>query len=143
MKLYPRRRSVCINKAFIHDVIRYTFIITLVSLSLNFFEHDERGEHNPSGPWVQERGTPHGKVVHRVSICIDNVMLVFKNGQKHIVNTHIYTSKFIEVYVGWFSGTRCSAGRGELGMIVYLHIPRCTRYYAIFSYHVPPNTASH
>ena len=25
-----------------------------------------------------------------------------------------------------FSGTLCSVGRGELGVIVYLHIPQCT-----------------
>ena len=32
----------------------------------------------------------------------------------------------LEVYVG-------SVGRGELGMIVYLHIARCTGYYVIFN----------
>ena len=31
----------------------------------------------------------------------------------------------LEVYVG-FNGTRCSVGPGELAMIVYLHISRCT-----------------
>ena len=37
------------------------------------------------------------------------------------------------------------AGRGghsELGLTVYLHIARCTRYYVIFSHRVPLNTVS-
>ena len=43
-----------------------------------------------------------------------------------------------------FSATQCSVRHGvELGMIVYLHIARCTGYYVIFSYRVPPNTVSH
>ena len=29
-----------------------------------------------------------------------------------------------------------SVGHGKLGMIVYLHITRCTGYYVIFSHHV-------
>ena len=36
-----------------------------------------------------------------------------------------------------FSGTRCSVGHGELGMIVYLHICAMYRYYVIFSHRVP------
>ena len=53
------------------------------------------------------------------------------------------TSRMNKVGAGWrgrgsrgirgFSGTRCSMGPGELGMIVYLHISRCTRYCVTFS----------
>ena len=46
-----------------------------------------------------------------------------------------------EVCIRGFNGTRCSMGpRGKLGMIVYLHISRCTGYYMIFRYQVPLNT---
>ena len=42
-----------------------------------------------------------------------------------------------------FSGTRCSVGHVELGMLVYLHICVMYQYYVMFSHRVPQNTVSH
>ena len=83
---------------------------------------------------------------------VDNQVLSTQ-GQHDVFNLHRLTSFARSFSVAasllTFAGmhlarshcdTRCSVGHGELGMIVYLLIMRCTGYYVIFSHRVPQNT---